>query len=288
VPASRVLIVLDCCHAGGIGQPRASGASPTGALEGASFTPGLDDRFQQVLASGRGRVVLSSSRVDEYSWVEPGARHGLFTEHLVRGLAGAAAGEDGFVRVFDLFEYVQPMVTATRPSQHPVFKGDLETNFAVTQGSHPPSVPSSEDPTYRYDAYLSFAAADEDWVRTDLLPRLEDAGVSVAISRDVEELGVARVVSVERGLRQAKRTFVVLSEAYLDDTMLEFENTLAQTMGISDGRYRLVPVVIGDLSSRRLPERLSMLAALDLHRSRQPDRDHARLVAALKGPVPMM
>ena len=60
-----------------------------------------------------------------------GARFGLFTSHLLDGLRGAAASADGYVRVFDLFEYVQPLVTPSRRDQHPVFKAEVEENFAV-------------------------------------------------------------------------------------------------------------------------------------------------------------
>jgi hypothetical protein len=59
-------------------------------------------------------------------------------------------------------------------------------------------------------------------------------------------------------------------------------------MGINDGLYRLVPVRVGDLGGARVPERLSMLGTLDLQRTRQPEREYTRLIAALRGPVPAM
>ena len=80
---------------------------------------------------------------------------------------------------------------------------------------------------------------------------------------------MARVVGIERGIRQAKRTVIVLSEAYLADQMATFENTLAQTMGLQEGAYRLLPVKIGEIEEAKLPTRLSMLTTLNLaHPSR--------------------
>ena len=83
------------------------------------------------------------------------------------------------------------------------------------------------------------------------MPRLEEAGLRVAVSGDVEAPGVARVVNVERGIAQAKRTVVVLSAAYLADDMADFENVLGQTMGIQEGSYRLLPVTIGPIRRGR-------------------------------------
>jgi hypothetical protein len=60
-----------------------------------------------------------------------GARHGLFTEHLIAGLRRAAAGPDGLVRVLDLYHHVQRNVIARQPAQRPVLKTELEDNFPV-------------------------------------------------------------------------------------------------------------------------------------------------------------
>jgi hypothetical protein len=116
--------------------------------------------------------------------------------------------------------------------------------------------------------------------------RLEQAGLRVAVSGDVEEPGVARVVNVERGITQAKRTIVVLSEAYLSDHMADFKNVLAQTLGIQEGQYRLLPVTIEPGAEERLPVRIGMLSSVDLADARPGERNFNRLVAALQGPLP--
>ena len=108
----------------------------------------------------------------------------------------------------------------------------------------------------------------------------------MAVSGDMEAPAVARVVGIERGIRQAKRTVIVLSEAYLADHMADFENVLAQTMGIREGEYRLLPVKIAPVDESRLPVRLSMLTMLDLAHPRRAVREFVRLVQALQGPLP--
>jgi len=127
---------------------------------------------------------------------------------------------------------------------------------------------------------------DTTWVWETLVPRLEQAGLRVAVSGDVEAPGVARVVNIERGIRQAKRTVVVLSDAYLTDNFADFQNVLAQTMGIQGGTYRLLPVKIASVDESKYPTRLSMLTTLDMIHPRRAESEFDRLVKALRGPLP--
>jgi hypothetical protein len=281
IEARKVLVIFDCCHAGGIGQPR--------DLVAPTVRPGLSEDYYERLKSGRGRVILASSRTDESSYVQPGAEYGLFTEHLLGGLCGGVASDDGLVRIFDLFEYLQPRVTKVQPSQHPLFKGELEENFPVAlyRGGAKGVVPKVEG-EYRYDAYISYVdkGTDAEFVWDTLVPKLEGAGLKVSVSGDSAEPGVPRIIGGERAIRQAKRTLVVLSETYLADGMAEFENVLGETMSIQEGTYRLLPLKIAPIAEDRLPVRLSMLETLDLTNPRRADRNYERLIRALQGPLP--
>ncbi len=274
IAARKVVVVFDCCHAGGVGQPKDIGSAP--------LEVGLRESYYDALGAGRGRAILASSRSSENSYVPGGSRLGLFTSHLIDGLQGGAAGDDSYVRIFDLFEYVQPRVTTARRDQHPVFKAELEDNFAVAMRPRAAApVAPSPDGGYRYDAYVSYAEPDAEWVWSALVPPLEQAGLRVAVSDDVAEPGVARVVNAERGIRQSRRTIVVLTESYLGDRMADFENVLAQTMGVDEGHHRLLPVRAGPFDRTRLPMRLSMLTAVDLARPERADRELNRLIRAL-------
>jgi hypothetical protein len=278
IRAGRVAVFFDCCHAGGIGWSKAAAAPP--------FQPGLPTAFYEQVLSSRGRAIIASSRADELSWILPGAANSLFTQHLLAGLTGGAADTDGIVRIFDLFEYLQPRVTADQSLQHPVFKADLEHNFPLA------AVPAATQPDYsgddyRYDVYVSYVDTEPDstFVWQQLLPRLEREGLQVAVSGDVEQPGVARVVSIERGITQARRTVVVLSPNYLSDTVADFENSLAQSMGIQENRYRLLPVQIADIDADQLPTRISMLTRLLLTHPQRAERELQRLIHAVQAPL---
>jgi uncharacterized caspase-like protein len=283
VPARRAIVVLDCCHAGDQAAPK--DLTPV-------FEPAVAASYVGELATG-GRVVLASCRPDERSWVLPGAPNSVFTTRVLQGIATGVPTADGLVRVFDLFEYVQPLVTADEAKQHPVFQGTLEESFPLAArparpvGPATAAAPVATD-TFLYDAYLSFADVEPDatYVWSTLLPALQAAGLRIAVSSDVEEPGVGRVVNAERGIERSKRTVVALSPAYLGDRRAQLQNELAQDLGVEEGVARLLPVKIAPIDDFDLPQRLAMLTSLDLVDQRRGPRNLARLIAALQGPLP--
>jgi len=284
IAARKVLVAFDCCHSGGIGQPK-------DALVPA-IKAGFSESYYDQLKSGKGRVILASSRDDEYSWVLPGAPNSLFTQQLLAGLRGGIASEDGLIRIFEIFEYIQPRITAAQQNQHPIFKGELEENFPVALyvGGKKGVVAKTED-GYKYDVYVSYSEKDPDatWVWETLLPQFEQADLKVAVSDDVGELGVARVVNVERGMKQARRTLAVISPAFMQNNMAQFESVLGQTMGIEENRTRLLTAFIADVDSNVLPARLSpnMIGTVNLSdlTSRRGKMQLDKLIGALKSPL---
>jgi hypothetical protein len=120
VGAGRLIVLLDCCHAGGQAEAKRfiKSPMPAGALE--------------ELGRSRGRVIIASSRKDELSWT--GEPHSQFTLALLEGLAGYGAFErDGLARILDIALYVGRQVpNRTADRQHPIIKvKDLQDNFAV-------------------------------------------------------------------------------------------------------------------------------------------------------------
>lgn len=119
IRARKLLVVLDCCHAGGQAE-----------LQGVTKTP-IPVEGLATLASGSGRVILASSRRDELSWANTSS---FFTMALLEGLAGyGAAEQDGYARVLDIALWVGRRVPElSGDQQHPLIKvSNLEDNFAV-------------------------------------------------------------------------------------------------------------------------------------------------------------
>jgi uncharacterized caspase-like protein len=122
IRAKKLLVLLDCCHAGGIGEVKGTTFAKSPA------PPGLFNS----LGIGSGRVILASSRKDEVSYT--GKPYSVFTGALLEALAGYGAFEyDGYARVLDATMWLGRKVPdRTGDKQHPIIKvSNLEDNFAL-------------------------------------------------------------------------------------------------------------------------------------------------------------
>ncbi len=123
IPAKKLLVLLDCCHAGGIEVSKAPGTQFVKAP--------LPPEVPALLAQGRGRVIIASCRAGELSYA--GKPYSAFTLALIEALAGVgAAVEDGFVRVADLALHGRQMVPRrTGNRQHPILNFEQADNFVL-------------------------------------------------------------------------------------------------------------------------------------------------------------
>jgi hypothetical protein len=148
IAARKLLLLLDCCHAGGFDPAKAPGVT----LKQAPLPPGV----AEALAGGRGRVGIASSRADEVSFA--GAPYSAFTLALLEGLSGCdVAVQDGFVRAADLALYAAKTVASrTHDRQHPVLTLDGADNFAVAWyaagEATPKGLPFTQTPQIEPDA----------------------------------------------------------------------------------------------------------------------------------------
>jgi len=283
LPARQVVVVFDCCHAGGVGDPKSIG-------NGVAFKAGLSDGYyERVMRAGVGRAIVASSRESEYSWVTQGDNNSLFTKHLLAGLRGGAARDDGYVRVFHLYEYLQPRVTAEKSVQHPIFKCTVEENFPIAYNAvHTVKAPVAVlGDGYEYDVYISCLETgdDTDWVEFELAPRLRQEGVKFGISYDTNNPELPRITKMQRAMQISRRTLVMLSDDYLRNHLAEFENSMAQYDGVRGGQWRVIPLKRHSLTEE-VPLRMAMLSGVDLTDSRRFSGRLDGLLLTLKKPLP--
>jgi caspase domain-containing protein/TIR domain-containing protein len=238
IRAERLTVILDCCHAAGLAQPR---------LVDDTWVPALADSALDRLATGRGRVVMAAARSDGASYVLAGARHGLFTEHLIAGLRGAAGSRDGVVRVLDLYHHVQRNVVARFPAQRPVLKAEMEDNYAVAlcpSVAGPALTAAAAPGEFIYDVLLVHAPDDRDraWARV-FIQLLEERGVRVCTEDLDAELGGHRALELERLVSTSRFTLPVLTPRFSAGRFQDLQTVLAQQLGVEDGIARLIPVV---------------------------------------------
>jgi hypothetical protein len=123
IPAKKLLVLLDCCHAGGLDDTEKIGLT----AEKAPLPP----EAQALLAEGKGRVFIASSKADEKSLA--GKPYSAFTLALIESLAGKGASQqDGYVRVADVALYAREVVPKwTGNRQHPILNFEQADNFVL-------------------------------------------------------------------------------------------------------------------------------------------------------------
>jgi hypothetical protein len=105
---AEILLIVDCCHSGSLGQAAFFGADTTVLREGIS--------------------ILTASRPAQKAY-ETGKRGGAFTRLIVEALAGGAADVQGKVTVASIYAYVDQSMRER--DQRPMFKSHVSRFFPV-------------------------------------------------------------------------------------------------------------------------------------------------------------
>ncbi len=134
IKAKRLLVILDCCHAAGMASAKDKAELPRlpkGIIPTAD-PKGMLDALQQ----GEGRVVFTSCRGKEKSWVRPDNAMSVYTYHLIEALQGAASQAGATeVTVFDLANHLGKTVPTTaaamKQQQTPRFEMRDTERFAI-------------------------------------------------------------------------------------------------------------------------------------------------------------
>ncbi len=142
IPAKKLLLLLDCCHAGGVGEAKAPGVALTKSP--------LPPDAVTLLSEGSGHVLIASSQEDELSYA--GKPYSAFTLAFIESLSGiGVAKKDGYVRVTDVALHAREVVPGrTRGKQHPILHFEHADNFALAYyaggDTRPKGLPFSEEP----------------------------------------------------------------------------------------------------------------------------------------------
>jgi helicase len=128
IPAKNVLLLLDCCFAGGAGAKVFH--APIAAKSPASAAAMLDK------ISGRGRIIFTAATAEQEAIEDRRRGHGLFTFFVIEALRGAPEVVRGAqVPLLALFDFVtRSVVQAARQIRHeqePTLKGAIEGNLAL-------------------------------------------------------------------------------------------------------------------------------------------------------------
>jgi hypothetical protein len=134
IPAQRRLVILDCCHAAGMATAKESEPEPNlpRGVTPTAEPKGLIDALKQ----GEGRVVFTSCRGEQKSWIRADHTLSVYTHHLIEALQGAASPPGATeVTVFDLANHLSKAVPesarAMGNEQNPRFEMAETERFAI-------------------------------------------------------------------------------------------------------------------------------------------------------------
>ncbi|NER21743.1 MAG: TIR domain-containing protein [Symploca sp. SIO1C2] len=133
-----------------------------------------------------------------------------------------------------------------------------------------------------YDFFVSYAEADGAWVEGYLLDSLQAAGIRCH-SEAAFRLGVPRILEFESAIRRSQRTLLVLSPAYIANSVNQFVDLLAQFYGLETGQWPVIPLILRPV---QLPLYLNTLTKLDATNEEKWQQVIKRLCDDVQRPVP--
>lgn len=126
-PTTSVILMLDCCHAG------MAKIRDTETSFGSNLKLLTKEVVTQSIKSSQGRVVLAACKPDENAVELSKEGHGIFTIHLLNGLLGEAANQDGNITPTSLYEYISGVFENIH-LQTPVLSGDISGRIVIGKG----------------------------------------------------------------------------------------------------------------------------------------------------------
>jgi hypothetical protein len=137
-----------------------------------------------------------------------------------------------------------------------------------------------DEPTnYTYDLFISYNHVARAWVQSELLPRLEAAGLKVCIDYRDFEIGAPSLVNMEQAVKKSRHTLAVLTPGWVESEWCEFECLLANTTDPAGRKRKLLPLM---LQPCELPLRLTSLTYADFTNPSEHSECFNRLLQQLQ------
>ena len=147
-----------------------------------------------------------------------------------------------------------------------------------------PQLPATKEPQFDFDVFISYSSKDKDWVRGELLQRIEQTGLKAFIDFRDFTCGAPSINECERGVVQCGKTLLVLTPNYIESGWTEIENIMVQTLDPANRSLRLIPLLKAEC---KRPLRIGALTHIDFTDGADHDLAWRQLLTALgKRPKP--
>lgn len=132
---------------------------------------------------------------------------------------------------------------------------------------------------FDYDVFISYSSRDQQWVRGDLLERIEKAGLRAFIDFRDFKRGAPSIKEIERGVTMSRKTLLILTPAYIESDWCEIEGIMSQTLSPANRDLRLIPLL---KVSCNKPLRIGALTHIDFTDDADLDLAWYQLLTALE------
>ncbi|XP_040169941.1 protein toll-like [Anopheles arabiensis] len=101
----------------------------------------------------------------------------------------------------------------------------------------------------RYDAFISYAHKDEEFVTKELLPRFESEELNFKICWHVRDFMPGEMIANEttKAVEESRRTIIILSLNYLESVWGQIELSTAFLQSMADKCNRVIPIIYQDI-----------------------------------------
>jgi len=127
--------------------------------------------------------------------------------------------------------------------------------------------------------FVSHSEADQAWVRDQLVPRLKQAGLRVAVDYQDFVIGTPKMANIERAVQSSRHTLIVLTPDWIEGEWTALDSLFAGTFDPAARQRKLIPLL---LKPCELPPRIKILTYADFTAPEERALQWERLVDALR------
>lgn len=127
--------------------------------------------------------------------------------------------------------------------------------------------------------FISYSSKNAEWVKTWLVPKIENHGVAAHVDYRDFEIGVPSVINMERAVEQCAKTILVFTPDWVNSEWTQFEGLMLQTQDPIGLRKRILPLMLADC---QLPPRLKMFTYADFKNQNDWEAQFQRLISQIK------